>query len=92
MAPEESRVRLNIQEAEKSLPAVKDAAARKDLTNHIADMKSTLGEIERGKGGDKAKPATIQALPKGAKQVGTINGKPIYETPDGKRYVDKKEG
>ena len=76
MAPEESRVRLNIQEAEKSLPAVKDAAARKDLTNHIADMKSTLGEIERGKGGDKAKPSAISkpSTPK----VGSVD--------DGYRY------
>lgn len=29
----------------------------------------------------------IDALPAGAKQVGTSKGRPVYETPDGKRYI-----
>lgn len=31
----------------------------------------------------------ISSLPKGAVQVGTSNGKPVYETPDGKRFIAK---
>lgn len=35
-----------------------------------------------------AKPAsTLKALPPGAKQIGTSKGKPVYETPDGKRFI-----
>lgn len=34
------------------------------------------------------KPAsTIKALPPGAKQIGTSKGRPVYQTPDGKRFI-----
>ncbi len=33
-----------------------------------------------------AAPA-LKALPPGAKQIGTSGGKPVYETPDGKRFI-----
>lgn len=36
-----------------------------------------------------AKPASPAALPAGSKQVGTSGGKPVYETPDGKRFIQK---
>lgn len=32
-------------------------------------------------------PSTLKALPPGAKQIGTSKGKPVYETPDGKRFI-----
>jgi len=32
-------------------------------------------------------PVVIKALPTGAKQIGTSKGKPVYETPDGKRFI-----
>jgi hypothetical protein len=34
-------------------------------------------------------PKALPALPKGAKQIGTSGGKPVYETPDGKRFIAK---
>lgn len=40
------------------------------------------------KTGDNPKPAaTISALPKGATQIGTSGGKPVYQTPDGKKFI-----
>lgn len=44
-----------------------------------------------GKTPAPASPAakTIDALPKGAKVIGTSNGKKVYETPDGKRFIEK---
>lgn len=36
-----------------------------------------------------AKTAAPAALPAGAKQIGTSGGKPVYETPDGKRFIQK---
>lgn len=32
-------------------------------------------------------PPIIKALPDGAKQIGTSGGKPVFQTPDGKRFV-----
>lgn len=31
--------------------------------------------------------ATVSDLPKGAKQIGTSGGKPVYQTPDGKKFI-----
>jgi hypothetical protein len=40
------------------------------------------------KSGDNSKPAaTISGLPKGATQIGTSGGKPVYQTPDGKKFI-----
>lgn len=38
---------------------------------------------------DGRQPAAgaVTALPEGARQIGTSRGKPVYQTPDGKRYV-----
>lgn len=36
----------------------------------------------------EAKP-TMSELPAGSKKIGTSNGKAVYETPDGKRFVEK---
>jgi hypothetical protein len=40
---------------------------------------------------DNAAPAapTIPDLPKGAVQIGTSGGKPVYQTPDGKKFIGK---
>jgi len=40
---------------------------------------------------DNAPPAapTIPDLPKGAVQIGTSGGKPVYQTPDGKKFIGK---
>ncbi|MDI3463627.1 MAG: hypothetical protein OJF50_002448 [Nitrospira sp.] len=31
--------------------------------------------------------STLNALPQGAKQIGTSGGKPVYQTPDGKKFI-----
>lgn len=31
--------------------------------------------------------ASLSALPQGAKQIGTSGGKPVYQTPDGKKFI-----
>lgn len=35
------------------------------------------------------KPGAVSGLPQGARQIGTSGGKPVYETPDGKRFIQK---
>lgn len=37
---------------------------------------------------DKATNKTLSSLPPGAKQVGTSGGKPVYQTPDGKKFIE----
>jgi hypothetical protein len=54
----------------------------------------TTKESNKGKPDAPAKPGapaapTISALPKGAVQVGTSNGKPVFQTPDGKKFIQK---
>lgn len=40
--------------------------------------------------GANPKPAAAPAgLPQGARQIGTSGGRPVYETPDGKRFIQK---
>lgn len=36
-----------------------------------------------------AKSSAIQALPDGAKQIGTSGGRPVYELPDGRRVISR---
>ena len=35
----------------------------------------------------KSTGAKLDALPSGAKQIGTSGGRPVFETPDGKRWI-----
>jgi len=65
------------------------------LNNDIAELRQQL------KGGGTTPPAArptadaptpaaraaIKALPPGSKQIGTSNGKPVYQTPDGKKFI-----
>jgi hypothetical protein len=37
--------------------------------------------------GSSSSGATVKALPSGAVQVGTSGGKPVYQTPDGKKFI-----
>ncbi len=72
-----------LQERIRSAQEISDIASRA--------IKGKLGEPDTG---DKpaATPAqsnkpAISKLPPGAKQVGTSGGRPVFETPDGKRYI-----
>lgn len=47
-----------------------------------ATTKAATSKPEAG----SAKP-TMASLPAGAKQIGTSGGKPVYQTPDGKKFV-----
>lgn len=72
-----------------------DAAIARDRER----LKLLDGELDRRRELAKSKPADaapsaapkarIDTLPAGAKQVGTSGGKPVYETPDGKRFIGK---
>lgn len=43
-----------------------------------------------GKPGNNQKPAaSVAGLPQGAVQIGTSGGKPVYQTPDGKKFIAK---
>lgn len=58
-----------------------------------ADEKRRQAVQRLGAGGDapaqSGTPAAgaVKALPAGAKQIGTSGGKPVYQTPDGKKFI-----
>lgn len=89
-------VKLN-QEAETLRKAAKDASSADARRDYEARLKEVMDEIARRRSGGAApapqsgnnpKPAaTISSLPKGAVQIGTSGGKPVYQTPDGKRFI-----
>lgn len=63
-------------------------------TQQIEQATSKLGKEQRAPAAPAAAPAAPAgkkagpaALPAGAKQIGTSGGKPVYETPDGKRFI-----
>jgi len=65
------------------------AEARK-RSNEVRDRLAKLSDAGMEKRGlGETKPSTMPAgLPKGSKQIGTQNGKPVYRTPDGKQFID----
>jgi hypothetical protein len=86
----------------KATPAMKQMRERaqsvinsinQEATNRIEDARSAV-EFYRSEAG---MPPLAQAsgaggnmpkgIPPGSKQVGTSGGKPVYESPDGKRYI-----
>lgn len=69
--------------------AVRDRATAK-LNERFDDDGSAPAKESKPAPKPAATPSAskpISALPKGAKQIGTSGGKPVYETPDGKRYI-----
>jgi hypothetical protein len=40
-----------------------------------------------GRSNNATPTAVIKSLPSGAKQIGTSGGKPVYQTPDGKKFI-----
>lgn len=62
-----------------------------EVRARLRRLQSLQDDRTGGKTPAPASPAakTIDALPKGAKVIGTSNGKKVYETPDGKRFIEK---
>ncbi len=57
-------------------------------TEYFKDSGVKLPDRERPNKPTGARGSTrVPGLPDGTKQIGTSKGKPVYETPDGKRYV-----
>ena len=58
--------------------------------SHLTRVQEEVNKRLSPSSGKTDKPsAPINKLPSGAKQIGTSGGKPVYETPDGKRFIGK---
>lgn len=69
-----------------------DSDTQSYLDEYNAALKEWQGYKRKPKdSADNATPAapTIPDLPKGAVQIGTSGGKPVYQTPDGKKFIGK---
>lgn len=82
-----------IQKRQALTQELADAVATKQT---LLEQFKTLGENHSGATSTKpssSKPAggqsVIKSLPEGARQIGTSNGKPVYQTPDGKKFIAK---
>lgn len=62
------------------------AAVAKELKRLGIEVSSKPSESKPAGGQSNA----INALPPGSKQIGTSNGVPVYQTPDGKRVIAKQ--
>ena len=78
------------------LQAIEDE--QKAIKAKIADADEKYGQLSAKLFDDKpsSKPSAskptggqLPSLPAGAKQIGTSGGKPVYETPDGKRFIQR---
>lgn len=80
---EASKARLNQAQ---SLKEFKDALD--DLIKQADSSRSVMRKTyEVGFEGGKSTAPKAEPIPPGSKQIGTSKGKPVYETPDGKRFV-----
>lgn len=76
----------------KMAPEELRAQVRRTLMNQDAPPKpATPSTSPSASPAAAPKPAAsaVPSLPAGAKQIGTSGGKPVYETPDGKRFIGR---
>ena len=75
-----------------------DKAAQQTLDRvqpFFNELQSANDRMRQFKRTDEPKPssdnqrAVVDALPKGAVQVGTSGGRPVYQTPDGRKFIAK---
>lgn len=66
---------------------------RDKASNKVVAKINEEGKMEFGpgwadlEGKGKKDDGTVNGLPSGSKQIGTSKGKPVYEAPDGTRYI-----
>lgn len=60
-----------------------------DAKRHAAEIRDKLARFGEGKRGTSLAetPGAPTGLPPGAKQIGTSGGKPVWQTPDGRKFI-----
>jgi len=80
--------RLDTENREKGTPTNLQLEHRnKIISDDAASMMPSIRQRKVVPPPVAAPVAGPSALPKGSRQVGTSGGKPVYETPDGKRFI-----
>lgn len=79
---------VNLPDARKGIAGIKDPQERANAQASL-EQQLAAGGGKLPQAGATAKAATTQVteLPAGSRQIGTSGGKPVYETPDGKRFI-----
>lgn len=70
-----------------TMPAVAGQAGKIDPSSMLPDLQTRPNPSAFGGGTQPQAPKTYNALPQGAKQIGTSKGKPVYQLPDGTRII-----
>lgn len=78
-----------LRAATNTMKLVEDAETPEEA-KELRDMAKLMFRLA-GVDPDKAKQvvAPVSQLPPGAKQIGTSGGKPVYQTPDGKKFIQQ---
>lgn len=67
------------------------AAAKAKIAKQEARLEAGVEKIDSQRKpsapAKTAAPAKLSTLPAGAKQIGTSGGRPVYQTPDGKKFI-----
>lgn len=74
------RARAEVQRVEGEIAKTPSADGKAILREHA-------NRLRAGIAASAASAPAIAGLPKGARQIGTSKGKPVFETPDGKRFI-----
>lgn len=83
MGIDPASVRREIERSKSDLNYIKDEPSRQMVLDHISNLERQLS----GQGPTRAAPMT--SLPQGARQIGTSGGRPVYELPDGQRFIQQ---
>lgn len=78
-----SRAQIYERLAQTTAPAAQGQEGKVDIKQYQVPTRNAPSAI----GAAPQAPRTINKLPEGAKQIGTSGGKPVYQTPDGKRFI-----
>lgn len=85
---------LTAKDKEKPEIKAQIKALMEEISDAEGEKRAYLKTLGGAQGVEKSTPqpangAPIATLPPGAKQIGTSGGKPVYETPDGKRFLQQ---
>lgn len=58
-----------------------------DADVELGRQRDRVSQRLRLRDAPEPRPGAIPKLPSGAKQIGTSGGRPVFQTPDGKRYI-----
>lgn len=80
------KIKIGTDEDQKFTRKLVNTWASKDITPP-SDPVAKAQELTQRTGGKQSAPSLPSGLPEGSKQIGTSGGKPVYQAPNGKKFI-----